>query len=196
MLKRSIFVLLGILAMASITFAGIAQQQNFDIQVTTFDIALVDGIGAIASTNLSTVGHQQNAIGFCGLMAREVERVKLEQGGYVAGTGGVLSVSQPGTAMGGQSQLIDSCVGPMAHGQMFNVDIGQDVTLNDAIGIATGSQSFLGIQRQEMASLSATMAESQDVDVEQSTVVSGGPATSASVTSGIVVYAAQAQEAD
>jgi len=195
MLKKSIFVLLGILAMTSIVFAGIAQQQNFDIGATN-TMSLWDGLEMTAGANLATVHHWQNAIGSCGLSAREVERVELEQGGYAAGIGVLFSVDQHETASGDQVQLIDSCVGPMAQGQMFYADMGQELSQLEAGGIATGSQSFLGTHRQEMVSLSATMAESQQVGVDQSTVVSGGPVSNAAVTSGVVVHANQAQASD
>jgi len=171
---------------------GIAQDEGYGIGAGNL-LALQGGLGMVGDAKIAVVSLGQTTIRLGCLWAIQDDNAIFTQRAGAVGLCSVLGVSQTGSVIGGQSQIVAGWSGPKAQTQGIEVDLSQGLTKSEGAGAATASHQFIGDSLQTAGSPSGSMSEGRLVNVAQDTSLQGLPGSGASVVSGMLVVASQVQ---
>jgi hypothetical protein len=170
-------------ALACVGYAQYFSQglsQGFSIDAANV-VARTGGVGSAVGSNAVTIGHSQAASSVAsGTSAFQQETATLTQSGKAVGAVGTTAVVQNATVTGAQNQNAGvgwPARGTRSGGQSLGVNLGMVTSNSRGIGGAVGSQRFVGSQSQTQVTPNGISTASQYIDATQLATVSGGAAS-------------------
>ncbi len=166
------------------------QHQSFAIGSINL-VGLTGAGGTAHNSNVATIFQNQQDQKICS-WGDQQEVVTFVQEGCISATcGGAWGIGQTAIVGGTQLQLIGDGCGSKMETQNLAVDLGNQVTKIDGTGAATAIHSLGSVQQQAAGNSAGTMSQTNAVAAGQYSTVVGGPSTSATVNSGLLVGTTQ-----
>ncbi|MFB0553866.1 MAG: hypothetical protein ACETWQ_11205 [Phycisphaerae bacterium] len=178
MLRKFLFSAAVILLLSSGVFADIGLVQSFEIGELN-KVKVVGGFGMASGRNYLEIGQRQMERQACLGSAAMKQGGILTQHARVRARSGAVGVIQNASVKGSQNQFIGRGYrGSHTQGQSLNLNFNTIARKPfDAVGRATGSQSFVGEQSQKQTYRGGSSASSQFVHAEQDVKIIGGPSS-------------------
>ena len=167
-----------------------------DFAVGSANGLILSGASGMAfNTNTATIIQNQGICKPCSDAHQDTVGIFVQDAYACGDCGGTWTVGQIALLGGAQMQLVGDGCGPKTQGQGLAVDLLQDVTKVDGTGQANANHTVAVVQNQNANNSAGPMTESNVVLAGQVSGVTGGPATSAATTSGLIIQTDQVQAA-
>ncbi|MBN1806415.1 MAG: hypothetical protein JW837_14295 [Sedimentisphaerales bacterium] len=194
MLRKYLIVSIVVLLFTSGAFADIGHMQGFSIGAQNM-VTRCGPVGSAQGENIVMVGQSQQVHKPCfSVTAGQSYGGTLVQRGAAFGAGGASGVTNNASIQGLQGQHANP-FGSTNQAQNLNVNLGQVATKFGGVGGTQGAHSFIGGQSQTITTPLVTSAQSHNVGIQQSAVITGCNGSNAKVVNNVNVNMSQGQNA-